>query len=235
MARIGREQRAELTEARRVQLLDAAVRLCASRGFDAVSVESIAREAGLSKGAVYLYFPTKQASLDAALQRHTLILETAELLSTYRDVHPRDAVPEIVRTFWNGLQQRAELIGIFLREVPLSPENSELFLKRVVYPATAGLAEYFERWIRVGALRPLPPLAISAMLLGTLLSFVLIENVLGGAKFHRIGDDEVVRTVSTLVLRGSLRNERAATATRHRGKTRRPPPSHPSPPKRHPA
>ena len=233
MARIGREQRAELTEARRVQLLDAAVRLCASRGFDAVSVEAIAREAGLSKGAVYLYFPTKQAILDAALERHSLLPETTELLAVYRDVHPREAIPAIVRALWQGLKQRAELIGIFLREVPLSAENSELFLKRVVYPGNGALAEYFSEWMAVGVLRPLPPVALAGSLLGSLLSFVLIQDVFGGAKFHPVPDEDVVRTVSALLLQGALRTERPPASTRRSGG--RPRPSHPSPPKRHPA
>jgi AcrR family transcriptional regulator len=233
MARIGREQRAELTEARRLQLLEAAVRLCASRGFDAVSVESIAREAGLSKGAVYLYFPTKQAILDAALQRYSLLPEMSELLAAYRDVHPREAIPEIVRALWLALKQRSELIGIFLREVPLSPENSELFLKRIVYPGNGALAAYFQGWIDAGVMRPLPPVGLSGTLLGSLLSFLLIQDVFGGTKFHPIPDDEVVGTVSAVLLSGALRSERVA-ATRRRSSARPRPPSHPSPPKRHP-
>ena len=222
MARIGREQRAELTEARRVQLLDAAVRLCASRGFDAVSVESIAREAGLSKGAVYLYFPTKQAILDAALQRYSLLPEMTELLATYRDVHPRDAIPAIVGALWRALKQRSELIGIFLREVPLSPENSELFLKRIVYPGNGALAEYFASWMKASVLRPLSPIGMSGTLLGSLLSFLLIQDVFGGTKFYPIPDEEVVATVSALLLNGALRTARPR------------PPSRASPPKRHP-
>lgn len=222
MARIGREQRAELTEARRVQLLDAAVRLCASRGFDAVSVESIAREAGLSKGGVYLYFPTKQAILDAALQRYSLLPEMTELLAAYGDVHPREAIPAIVGALWRALKQRSELIGIFLREVPLSSENSELFLKRIVYPGNGALAAYFAGWMKAGVLRPLSPVGMSGTLLGSLLSFLLIQDVFGGTKFYPIPDEEVVATVSALLLNGALRG------------TRPRPPSRQSPSKRHP-
>ena len=204
MARLKREQRAELTEARRLQLLEAAVRLCATRGFDAVSVDAIAREAGLAKGTVYLYFPNKQAILDAALQRYSILPETKELLETYRGVHPRDAIPEIVRALWRGLRQRAELIGIFLREVPLSAENSELFLTRIVYPANLALADYFRSWIEVGAIRPLPPLMLSGTLLGSLLSFLLVDDVFGGAKLWPLSDDEITDTVAALVLEGAL-------------------------------
>jgi len=207
VARLKREQRAELTEARRLQLLEAAVRLCATRGFDAVSVDAIAREAGLAKGTVYLYFPNKQAILDAALQRYSILPETKELLESFRGVPPSEAIPEIVRALWRGLRQRAELIGIFLREVPLSAENSELFLKRIVYPANLALADYFGAWIEAGALRPLPPLLLSGTLLGSLLSFLLVDDVFGGAKLWPVSDDEITDTVAALFLRGALAPE----------------------------
>lgn len=44
----------------RRRLLDAARRAFAVRGYDGASLDSIAAEANLSKGAVYAHFPTKQ-------------------------------------------------------------------------------------------------------------------------------------------------------------------------------
>lgn len=44
----------------RRRLLDAARRAFAVRGYDSASLDSIAAEASLSKGAVYAHFPTKQ-------------------------------------------------------------------------------------------------------------------------------------------------------------------------------
>lgn len=54
---------------RRERLLDAAEGLVLARGFDAVNVATIAAEAGVGKGAVYLEFSSKHAILDALLQR----------------------------------------------------------------------------------------------------------------------------------------------------------------------
>jgi AcrR family transcriptional regulator len=55
--------------ARRERLLDAAARLFARWGFAKTSVAEIAREAGISKGAVYLEFPDKEAVLQAVIHR----------------------------------------------------------------------------------------------------------------------------------------------------------------------
>lgn len=50
-------------------LSDALLRVVAERGLDAVSVRSVAREAGVSAGAVQYYFPTVDALLQAAYRR----------------------------------------------------------------------------------------------------------------------------------------------------------------------
>ena len=71
---------------REARLLDAATRLFARFGFDKTSVDDIAREAGVSKGAVYLHWPSKDALFEA-----TLVREGLRLLD---DIHHRiDADP----------------------------------------------------------------------------------------------------------------------------------------------
>lgn len=54
---------------RRARLLEAAAALVVQWGFDKTSVDDIASEAGVSKGAVYLEFPSKEAIFQAMLLR----------------------------------------------------------------------------------------------------------------------------------------------------------------------
>ncbi len=68
-------------------LLAAAERLFAAQGYNAVSVEAICREAGVSKGAFYHHFPSKQAVFLALLQRWLMHLE--ERLLAERQAHPQ--------------------------------------------------------------------------------------------------------------------------------------------------
>jgi AcrR family transcriptional regulator len=55
-------------EARPEEILDAALAEFTSRGFEAARMEDIAKRAGLSKAAIYLYFPSKMAVLEALIE-----------------------------------------------------------------------------------------------------------------------------------------------------------------------
>src|SRR6476661_2909346 len=57
------------TEDRREQLLRAGVELLRRRPHEEVSIEEIAEAAGVSKGLLYHYFPTKKDFLVAAIER----------------------------------------------------------------------------------------------------------------------------------------------------------------------
>jgi AcrR family transcriptional regulator len=57
------------TDARREQLLRVGIELFDQRGHDEVSIEEIAAAAGVSKGLLYHYFPTKRDFVLAALSR----------------------------------------------------------------------------------------------------------------------------------------------------------------------
>ena len=52
---------------RKEELLDTAMRLFAEKGYDNVSVRSVAREAGVASGLAYHYFESKQRMFDEAI------------------------------------------------------------------------------------------------------------------------------------------------------------------------
>lgn len=55
-------------EERRTQLLDIGVRLLATRSLDELSIDTLAEEAGISRGLLYHYFGGKQGFYEAVVQ-----------------------------------------------------------------------------------------------------------------------------------------------------------------------
>ncbi|MFI6900116.1 TetR/AcrR family transcriptional regulator [Nonomuraea sp. NPDC050394] len=57
--------------ARKQEILAAAVRVFARKGFAASRIDDVAEEAGIAKGSVYLYFDSRDALLEAAFSQYT--------------------------------------------------------------------------------------------------------------------------------------------------------------------
>ena len=57
-------------EARPGELLDAALDLFVERGYAATHVEAVAARAGVSKGTLFLYFPSKQELFKAVVREN---------------------------------------------------------------------------------------------------------------------------------------------------------------------
>lgn len=101
-------------EVRRRQVLDAAVRVFARKGFAATRIEDVAAEAGIGKGSVYLYFDSREALLDGAFAE--LVAESEATLERAADgVRPPLArLEELVRGVLTSATSRPELSRILL-------------------------------------------------------------------------------------------------------------------------
>jgi AcrR family transcriptional regulator len=82
-----RSPRARLeVDERRAQLVRLGIDLFAARSYDDVSIDELAREAGISKGLLYHYFPTKRDFYIATV--HEASRQLIELTATSDDVPP---------------------------------------------------------------------------------------------------------------------------------------------------
>lgn len=85
------------TDARREQLLAAGAQLLAERPYAEVSIEDIAAAAGVSKGLLYHYFPTKKDFIMAAIERGEG--ELAELMAVDLDLPPAEQLTATLDRF----------------------------------------------------------------------------------------------------------------------------------------
>jgi TetR/AcrR family fatty acid metabolism transcriptional regulator len=116
---------AERVTDRRRELLDAAVRVFARKGFRAARVGDIAEEAGVAHGLLYHYFRSKEEVLE------TIFRETWQLLQADLERIEASGVPfreqlrRFARIYLGSWLMTPELIGVLVREVARSPDVGE--------------------------------------------------------------------------------------------------------------
>jgi hypothetical protein len=144
--------------------------------------------------------------LRAAIERFSLLPVIGESVGKLVETAPEQAIPAFVALVWQRLKERAPVFRVLLGVGGgvLNPENTRIFFERIVLPGNTLLAAYLDHCVERGALRPLDTFVAARALLGSLVTFVLSQEVLGGAELRPISDEAIVETVSDLFLRGAL-------------------------------
>src|SRR2546426_5075438 len=100
----------------RHRVVDAAVAAFGTRGYDATSLDALAAELGIRKQTILYYFPSKEALLDAAIDRAGGELSRAMEGALAGAGAGWERVEAVVRSVFRLAARRPELLGL-IREV----------------------------------------------------------------------------------------------------------------------
>ncbi|MFJ4657226.1 TetR/AcrR family transcriptional regulator [Nocardia sp. NPDC088792] len=135
-------------EQRRRRILDAAVDCFAERGLHATTMQDICRRAGTSPGAVYSWYPSKEAIVDAvAAERHE---HERQLLATaLAGTDPRTALCSFLDAYFEWLSDPAERLR---RRVSVQVWAESLVNERLQPSVREGIGQRALAWdaIRAG-------------------------------------------------------------------------------------
>ena len=174
------------SEETRARILDAAVRRFALAGYDAASVDDICSDAGVSKGAFYHHYPTKQAIFLALMQGWLKTIDRG------LDASREKSVPETLVAMTNllpGVFAAAEdRLPTFL-EFWLQASRDETIWNAIIAPYhhyQEHFAKLVRDGIREGSLKPVEA-SIAAQVIVSLAVGLLLQGVLdpGGADWEK--------------------------------------------------
>jgi AcrR family transcriptional regulator len=209
MARVSQEH----LDARRRQILDAARRCFAANGFHNTSMQDVLKEAGLSAGAVYRYFPSKDALISAAAEEALALIAGAfaEVMEQQPPPAPDELFTSIIRTL-EKLEgpQHAGRIAIQAWAEALRSEEMAARLRPNVQQARRTLAALVARYQESGDITAdADPLEVAAVLLSVIPGFLVQHVVIGDTEA-----DAFVRGLRALFPMLSIRNDRPEAAER---------------------
>ncbi len=144
-------------EARPAELLEAALTLFVEKGFAATRSEEVARAAGVSKGTLYLYFPSKEELLKAVIQ-HFLgaEIEAGVQEAAAADGPTAQALEQLLVNWWQRVYE-GPASGVFklvITEIRNFPEIGEFWVERVVVPGQQIVSDLLRRGIERGEFAP---------------------------------------------------------------------------------
>jgi len=171
-----------LRTARRNQILDAATRVFAEKGFHRATIKDIAHVAGIADGTIYTYFSSKTDVMLGILNRLNETTEREQQLALDSEQDIRSFFKSYLRQRMALLWPNAEVFQAVLPEMLVNAELRELYYEQVLEPTFKIAEHYFLAQSQQGQIRkidiPLTVRAIAGMLLGLLTTQLLGDEVI---------------------------------------------------------
>jgi AcrR family transcriptional regulator len=191
--------------ARPAELLAAALECFKERGFAATRLEDVAARAGVTKGTIYLYYPSKE-ELFKAVVRGELIPNIERLESELKgEEGPTAALLERLFTVWAEEIVPSPISVIpklVMTEAGNFPELARFYLDTVVRRGLRLIGSILRRGIERGEFRPVDVEHATYSVIGPLLFTALWQHSLGPHADRPLDVPRVCRTHLDLILHG---------------------------------
>lgn len=151
-------RRARRKDARPGELLAAALDLFVEKGYAATRVEEVASLAGVSKGTLFLYFPSKEDLFKEVVREHI-----SGHFATWNDEiehfegSSQDMLRYCLHSWWEhiGATKASGIPKLMMSEARNFPELGAFYQHEVIEPGSALIARILQRGITRGEFRPM--------------------------------------------------------------------------------
>ena len=207
-------------DARPQELLDAALALFVEKGFAATRAEEVAQRAGVSKGTLYLYYPSKEELLKAVIAQFVSarIQQTAVQVEQYQG----PLAPLLTETLVQWWQEMVEspasgTFKLMIGEARNFPEIAAFYVREVIEPGHQLVAGILTRGIVAGEFRPVDVESAVHSLLLPMIMVCTHKHAFGACTTNAIDAPKFIAEHVQLVVRGLLKTPpRIAAAPRRK-------------------
>ncbi len=169
-------------EARPGELLDAALDLFVEKGFAATRAEEVAARAGVSKGTLFLYFPSKEELFKAVVRENISgrFKEWNEEFQNYEGTSA-DMVRYCMRVWWErvGATRASGITKLMFSEARNFPELAAFYQHEVIKPGQDLVRRILQRGIDRGEFRALDMDYALFSITAPMIYLILMKHSLG--------------------------------------------------------
>jgi len=175
---VGRHRQRRKAE-RPQELLEAALTLFTEKGFAGTRTEEVAKLAGVSKGTLYLYYPSKEELFKAVVRTYltAVIRESHDIIGRYEG-HTGDLIRDLALNWWErvGSGKPSGLLLPILNEAHHFPDIVQFYVDEVVKPSHALIIAALDRGVTRGEFRPVNTESVVHALIAPIQYLVLYRH-----------------------------------------------------------
>jgi AcrR family transcriptional regulator len=189
-----------LIAARREQILGAATRVFAEKGFSRATTREVAREAGVSEGTIYNYFEDKEALLMAIMDKLNETERRAEDLREGLATDSQGFFEAYLRHRMDLIWENREIFRVVMSEMLVNAGLRERYMREVVEPTMRIGEENFQERVGQEKARATDASLAMRVVAGSVLGLLVLGLL--GEKEVASRWDEASGVLGKLLLRG---------------------------------
>lgn len=194
-------------DARPQELLAAALDQFVERGYAATRLEDVARQAGVSKGTLYLYFTNKEELFKAVVRENMLPVlgEAAQVIDGYAG-DTATLFREVMLGWWErvGDTPLSGISKLMIAESGNFPALAKFYHEEVITPGNAIFMRMLERGIARGEFRRIDPRVVANVVVAPMLMLMLSKHSFNACQAEPVAADEYLGSFIDLCLQGLL-------------------------------
>ena len=192
-------------EDRREQIIEAALRVFAKKGYARASNKDIAREAAITPGLIYHYFESKDALLKAIFEDRSPLRIIRQIPEQALGLPPEQFLRFLVQQMLTVVEDDKfmQLLRVYLPEAIYNPGAASMgitFIAEAVHFVEGYLAAKMES----GELCQADPGLVTHLLMGSIMDIALRRQALHDPLTLQYTQEQIVDGVVSLALRGLL-------------------------------
>ena len=191
---------------RRQQILDAAQKVFAQKGFDGASIKDLAQAAKISPGLLYWYFKDK-TDLFTCLVTERIEAGFGQLPENVSfDLPPEPFLHQFGRFYIGMFEQPMNnaLFKLMVANAQSFPAAVRQVRSNIINRVLSTLQGYFQQQINAGRMRPCDTEMVARTFMGAIVAYLLLKHVLQEPFTQTRAVDAFVDGVTDVVLRGIL-------------------------------
>jgi AcrR family transcriptional regulator len=192
-------------DSRPAEILSAALSVFVERGYAATKLDDVARQAGVSKGTMYLYFESKEALFKEVVRASVVPeIERAEQRVQSHSGTARRLLEELIEGWWAvlGESRLSGLAKLMMGEANNFPELAQFWFEEVVRRSHAVTASAVQLGINLGEFRPVDTRLAARLAIAPLLHAAVMNHSIHRCTYEPADHRALVRLHTELFLRG---------------------------------
>jgi len=166
-------QKEGLIQRRRAEILGAAAKVFARKGFHAATIREIATEANVAEGTIYNYFRSKRELLLSMVS--AFIDESLQLAMTRpSSKSDREFLTTLLKDRFTLIDQNMNLVRVILREMMLDRDLRKQFFEKALSRISSQLEDHLKRRTEEGVFRRLDAFIAVQAMMGCFLGFIVL-------------------------------------------------------------